>query len=94
MADLEAEIEDATIDTGKKEIDTIAGLFEDFLDTKKNGVNPERFMRAYSIVVKLCDQDDGSLELFQHYKFKMDSFIKKYVGPALVKKQSNSKEFL
>lgn len=53
--DLEQEIEDATIETGKQEMDTIASLFEDFLKTKKNGVNPERFMKAYSIVVKLCD---------------------------------------
>ena len=48
-------VEAATIEDGKGEIDCIADQFLAYLRTKQYGVLPKRFMRAYSIIVKLCD---------------------------------------
>ena len=53
--DNENDIENATIEDGKNEIDCIADMFLNFLSTKKYGISPKRFMTAYSIIVKLCD---------------------------------------
>ena len=58
--DQENEIENATIEDGKNEIDCISDMFLNYLTTKSYGISPKRFMKAYSIIVKLCDQDDGS----------------------------------
>ena len=87
-------VEEATIEDGKGEVDTIADMFLAYLRTKQYGVVPRRFMRAYSIIVKLCDQDEGSQQLFFHFQDKMQHYILTNVAPKIEEKASDSKEFL
>ena len=87
-------IENSTIDDGLKQINKISGVYLDYIKTQAAGVAPKAFMLAYSVIVKLCDQDEGSQQLFNHYIQKMKAYITEIIIPQIDSKSGDSKEFL
>ena len=85
---------DITLQMGEQEIDKFSGFILEYLSTQKYSYTPKMYMKAYTFIVRLCDEYDMASDLYRKYLNLFQLFIDKHVLPAIQNKAGDSREFL
>lgn len=65
-----------SLEEGLKEVDgTYVQKVIDYLETKKDDVKHETYIRCYSIILYLSDAHDKAKELFDYFKKTVTEYI-------------------
>ena len=87
-------MESCTLEQGYKEIDKYIQCIYTFLQSNKIEMKPRQYMATYTVIVRLCDEQDKACDIYLKYKDILDKYISKFVTPAIQNKLSDSRDFL
>lgn len=81
-------------DKAKREVQNYLDTLTKFLLTGKNEITSKLYMRAYTCIVRLSDENDKSFPLVDYYREVIKNFLINEVYPSLNQKKGDSMQFL